>query len=167
MKRLWLLVLFLVNIVDLNAQDIYVDGKIAQGKTAAYRCKLSGTFFLEVRNVTNTDICTEGFGGIAGPNEEALQEVLRQLLTEEEWRSIKGKNGFGLTFNLIVDNRGDLQNMVFMFRKDDPVFAKLDPDRLYQVEQKFKESLKQILSKSEKPVKSMIYIQGINYKNFK
>lgn len=167
MKRLFLLILLLGNILALYAQNIYISGEVAKGKTAAYRCKSWGKLMLEVSNVNNVDtIRTDDFSTIAGNNDEALRTVLREELSDEEWNSLKGKVGYGLTFNLVVNAQGEIHNLVFMFRTTDPVFTKLIPDRLYKLEQRFKETLIEIWGKSAKPVKNMVYIQGLDYRDF-
>ena len=164
--RLLLFFLFVFNYSFVDGQNVYVPGEVAKGKTAAYRCKSWGKLMLEVSNVNNVDtIRTDDFSTIAGNNDEALRTVLREELSDEEWNSIKGKVGYGLTFNLVVNVQGEIHNLVFMFRTTDPVFTKLTPDRLYKLEQRFKETLIEIWGKSAKPVKNMVYIQGLDYRD--
>ena len=163
MKRL-LFILFFGSITGLYAQNIYVPGEIAKGKTAVYRCKAYTKFWLEVIDETDVStICTEGWDALPGNHDDAVRDILREELTEEEWNSIKGKVAYGLTFTFVIDKQGKIRDWVFTFRTTDPVFTKFEPDRLYQLEQRLKETLLRIWSESGKSWKNLIYIQSLKY----
>ena len=64
---------------------------------------------------------------------------------------------------LVIDEQGKIHDWFFMFRTTDPVFTKFEPDRLYQLEQRLKETLLRILSESGKLWKNLIHIQLLKY----
>ena len=178
MKTLLFLTLSFLSIANLNAQEIYIPGKIARGETAAYYCKSRGKFFIEVRNVSHVDTTNtvyyldgtidpqggEDLSGTYGHTQEDLQNIFREALTDEEWNKIKGKIGYGLTIDIVADESGNTKEITFTFRNDDPVVSKFPPDRLYQLEQKFKEAIKLNWYKGAKRMRNVKYSRGIDYR---
>lgn len=163
MKRL-LFILFFGSITSLYAQNIYVPGEIAKGKTAIYYCKAYTESWLKVINKSDVStICTEGFATLPGNHDDAVRDILREELTEEEWNSIRGKVAHGLTLIFVIDEQGKIHDWVFMFLTTDPVFTKFEPDRLYQLEQRLKENLLRIWSESGESWKNLIHIQLLKY----
>ena len=77
---------------------------------------------------------------------------------------IKGKIGYGLTIDIVADESGNTKEITFTFRNDDPVVSKFPPDRLYQLEQKFKEAIKLNWYKGAKRMRNVKYSRGIDYR---
>ena len=108
MKMKWLFLMFYVGITtNVLAQDIYVPGKIAEGKSAAYHCVANG-IFLRLYNVNNSDttwtmVYKNGESASAYEPEalplfkqEELIEIFCSELTAEELDKIRGKYGYFL-----------------------------------------------------------------------
>ncbi len=181
MKTLLFLTLSFLSIANLNAQEIYIPGEIARGETAAYYCKSRGKFFIEVRDVSNVDTTNtvyyldgtidpqggEDLSGTYGHTQEDLQNIFREALTDEEWNKIKGKNGYGLTLYITADSTGNIKELSILFRKDDPTLSKFPPDRLYQLEMKFKEIIKLIYNPNAIRFRNAKFMQGISYRDLK
>lgn len=180
--RLSVLLLFslLLCIAELSAQKLYVPGKIVKGTTASYYCKADGRLMLEVRNVNNVDTTydmyfnngqlvpsTYELGSTVNTKQEELVRVFREVLTLEEWNALKGKAGYFLGLTVVADSRGNTVEIMFQFRDTDPVMTKMDPDRLYQLEQKLKKILKLTPSESDSKIRNIKYIQAINFAEMK
>ena len=179
MKTALFLTLSFLSIANLNAQEIYIPGKIAQGEKVTYRCKDLKKLYLEVENVNNTDttrIIYYEDGSIVPDYEsermpakyihsqEDLIRVFQEALTPEEWQKIKGKSGYGLFLWLVADSSGNTKELKFVFRSDDPVLTKFTPDRLFQLEERFKEVIKLNWYKSAKRMRNVKYAQSIHHR---
>lgn len=167
----------MLSVINLNAQNIYMPGKTVQGKEVAYRCKSMTKFFIKVSNADNIDTTRityytdgsivpdeEGIDAVYGQTQTDLQRMLRESLTTDEWEMIKGKIGYGLTIDIVADESGNTKEITFTFRNDDPVVSKFPPDRLYQLEQKFKEAIKLNWYKGAKRMRNVKYSRGIDYR---
>lgn len=180
MKTL-LFALFFISTVNLDAQDIYIAGKVTKGETAAYYCYKKDKFCTKIRNVNNIDTTNteyyldgtivpkydEDLDANYGHSQEDLQRVFREVLTDEEWKKIKGKIGYTLIFSIVADSTGRTKELNFIFRTDDPVLSKFLPDRLYQLEMKFKEIIKLIYRPNAKRLRNAKYSQSISYRDLK
>ena len=96
-----------------------------------------------------------------------LLNAFRECLTPEEWNMLKGKVGHFLGMDVIADSEGNTLEIIFQFRTTDPVMTKMDPDRLYSLEQKLKKILKLTLSDQDRAIKSVKYLQFISYAEIK
>ncbi len=177
MKTVLFLMLSFLSIINLNAQNIYMPGKTVQGKEVAYRCKSMTKFFIKVSNADNIDTTRityytdgsivpdeEGIDAVYGQTQTDLQRMLRESLTTDEWEMIKGKIGYGLTISIVADSSGNTQELSFTFRIDDPVFSRFSPDRLFQLEKKFKQEIKIVWNKDAKRMRNVKYTQSIDYR---
>ena len=131
------------SIANINAQRIYVPGKIVKGDSVSYYCKAKGKYFVEVRNVKNIDTVStiyymdgtmvpeseENIAAMIGNSQKDLQVILREVLTDEEWEKIKGKVGFGLSLNGVAHYSCRTLELSMIFRSDGPVLSFFGPDR--------------------------------------
>ena len=179
MKTKMLIFVFLLGITDLFAQTLYVPGTIVKGKNASYYCSSENEILIKVRNVNNVDTTTtmyyddgtvvpfdEGSAVIETKNED-LVRVFQEALTQKEIDILKSKISYSLLLDIVADKQGNTLEITFSFRSNDPVMTKLDPDRLYQLEQNLKKILKLNPSKADSSIKNMKYIQAISYKDLK
>ena len=179
MKTKMLIFVFLLGITDLFAQTLYVPGTIVKGKNASYYCSTKYEILIKLNNVNNVDTTTtmyyddgtvvpfdEGSAVIETKNED-LVRVFQEALTQKEIDILKSKISYLLMLNIVADKQGNTLEITFSFRNNDPVMTKLDPDRLYQLEQNLKKILKLNPSKADSSIKNMKYIQAISYKDLK
>lgn len=177
MKMKWLFLMFYVGItINVLAQDIYVPGKIAEGKSAAYHCVTNG-IFLRLYNVNNSDttwIMVYKNGESASTYEpealplfkqEELIEIFCSELTAEELDKIRGKYGYFLGLMIVCDSEGNAEEINFWFRNNDPILLAFSPDRFYGLEQRLKEVLKVRLSTTDRTIESIKYVEAIGYKD--
>ena len=180
MKTKMLIFVFLLGITDLFAQTLYVPGAIVKGKNASYYCSTKYEILIKVNNVNNVDTTTTmyyddgtvvphyvGLGGTIATETEDLVRVFQEALTQEEIDILKSKITYLLQLDIVADKQGNTLEITFRFRNNDPVMTKLDPDRLYQLEQNLKKILKLNPSKADSSIKNMKYIQAISYKDLK
>ena len=180
MKTKMLILVFLLGITDLFAQTLYVPGAIVKGKNASYYCAFENKLVVRVYNVNNVDTTTimyyddgtvvphyVGLGGTIATETEDLVRVFQEVLTQEEIDILKNKISYSLLLDIVADKQGNTLEITFSFRSNDPVMTKLDPDRLYQLEQNLKKILKLNPSKADSSIKNMKYIQAISYKDLK
>ena len=180
MKTKMLIFVFLLGITDLFAQILYVPGTIVKGKNASYYCSSENEILIKVRNVNNVDTTTTMYyddgtalpsykelGGTITTKTEDLVRVFQEALTQEEIDILKSKISYSLLLDIVADKQGNTLEITFSFRSNDPVMTKLDPDRLYQLEQNLKKILKLNPSKADSSIKNMKYIQAISYKDLK
>ena len=180
MKTILLLVFSLLFVAELSAQQLYIPGKITKGETAAYYCKLANKLILEVRNVKNVDTTDVMYykdgrpmpieadlSGSVDTKPWELLNAFRECLTPEEWNMLKGKVGHFLGMDVVADSDGNTLEIVFQFRTADPVMTKMDPDRLYRLEQNLKKIIKMTPSKEDRAFKSIKYLQFISYAKIK
>ena len=169
MKCYLFLFLFLWNVGNLTAQELYIPGKVTKGENASYYCtSTDNKWFIEVRNVQNTDttrivydktgkLIEDGFLLVVPPSfhQDELLAVLKEVLTKEEWEKIYENKRLVLDiYYILLDDTGKAKEITFQFRKDDPIFTRLEPDRLYVIEQRFKQILKFQLAAAQKTHKN-------------
>ena len=180
MKTKMLIFVFLLGITDLFAQTLYVPGTIVKGKNASYYCSTKYEILIKVNNVNNVDTTTTmyyddgtvvphyvGLGGTIATKNEDLVRVFQEVLTQEEIDILKNKISYSLLLDIVADKQGNTLEITFRLRNYDPVMTKLDPDRVYQLEQNLKKILKLNPSKADSSIKNMKYIQAISYKDLK
>ena len=179
MKIKMLIFVFLLGITDLFAQTLYVPGTIVKGKNASYYCSSENEIFIKVNNVNNVDTTTTMYyddgtvvpfdvgSAVIATKTEDLVRVFQEALTQEEIDILKSKISYSLLLDIVADKQGNTLEITFSFRSNDPVMTKLDPDRLYQLEQNLKKILKLNPSKADSSIKNMKYIQAISYKDLK
>ena len=177
MKTKMLIFVFLLGITDLFAQTLYVPGTIVKGKNASYYCSFENKLVVKVYNVdTTTTMYYDdgtvvpyyvGLGGTIATETEDLVRVFQEVLTQEEIDILKNKISYSLLLDIVADKQGNTLEITFSFRSNDPVMTKLDPDRLYQLEQNLKKILKLNPDEADSSIKNMKYIQAISYKDLK
>ena len=180
MKTKMLIFVFLLGITDLFAQTLYVPGAIVKGKNTSYYCSFENKLLVKVNNINNVDTTTTMYyddgtalpsykelGGTITTKTEDLVRVFQEALTQEEIDILKSKISYSLLLDIVADKQGNTLEITFSFRSNDPVMTKLDPDRLYQLEQNLKKILKLNPSKADSSIKNMKYIQAISYKDLK
>ena len=167
MKTKMLIFVFLLGITDLFAQTLYVPGTIVKGKNASYYCSSENEIFIKVNNVNNVDTTTTMYyddgtvvpfdvgSAVIATKTEDLVRVFQEALTQEEIDILKSKISYSLLLDIVADKQGNTLEITFSFRSNDPVMTKLDPDRLYQLEQNLKKILKLNPSKADSSIKNM------------
>lgn len=153
MRFLLLFFLFVFNYSLVDAQRIYAPKKVVKGENATYYCdNIQVRNMLSIRNVNNRDTTYVVYfndGKVASEEElecisfelqyefEDVVRAFREMLTEEEWNKIKGKTG-GFFIGIVFDKDGMPDEVSFTIFNNDSLMRTLDPDRLYQLEQKVK-----------------------------
>ena len=64
---------------------------------------------------------------------------------------------------MLVDKAGNALELDFVFRKDNPVLSEFAPDRLFQLETKFKKILKLNISESDRKIKNLKFMVVITF----
>lgn len=92
---------------------------------------------------------------------------LEKILPTANGISIKGKVGFLLRIWVVADKKGNPVELEFTVRNTDPVFLKMAPDRLFQIEQELKQILKTEIAKDEHDIKNVKHIVMVYYQDLK
>lgn len=150
---LFILINFLAS-SQLTAQSRYIYGQITKGKNASYYCIKRNEYRLLIVNTNNKDTTYTIYyndGSILPENADVaasnltddaeLYNALRSILTDDEWTTLK-KMRMGLIIFIVSDNQGNTSEISFDFDPADPVMTKMDPDRLFLLEKKFKDIIK-------------------------
>lgn len=157
---------------------INIPGKVTKGDSAAYYCNESMKLVVSVSNIRNTDTTYAMYykdGKIYDDDflpshlknsQEDLLTVFKEVLTQEEWKKLKEIKGtYFLLFNITADTSGKPKEIIFKFRKTDPVMMYMSPDRLYKLEKRLKEVMGLIPCKDFSLFKNIKYLDAIDYKN--
>lgn len=179
MKTRLIIFLLFLGFTELSAQNIYVPGTIVKGKNAAYLCIEDAKYFLKVRNIKNIDttrviyynngniVEEEDMGIMSDTRPEDLYKVFCEVLTDEELNQLKGRRG-ELRLDIVADREGNTVELSFFFIKTDPVMTKMDPDRLFILEQKLKRIIKlKADNRYLRNIRNFKYFEGIIYRELK
>lgn len=179
MKLKLFILMLSIGFAEVYAQNVYIPGTVVKGKKAAYYCMEETTYFLKVRNLKNTDtteisyyndgsvVEEEDIGAMSDTHIGDLYKAFREVVTNEEWNQLKGRRG-GLRLDIVADNKGNTVELSFFFIKTDPVMTKMDPDRLFLLEQKLKKIIKLRADDSNvKNIRNFKYFKGIDYDKLK
>lgn len=179
MKLLLLILLSNLGMTVLQAQVSYSLGNTVKGKNVSYYCPKESTLTVTVRNTKNIDTLQTMYfengeivpddwqlSGQLGFEQKELVQTLKNALTMEEWELWKSKK---VLFQILVvaDKTGNTLEIEFMFLKTDPVFSKIDPDRLFLLETNLKKLLKLQVGEGDRGIKHLKYIVPINYRDVK
>lgn len=164
--------------ITLNAQMRYVPGDTVKGKNATYYCvKLLPKRVVRVRNIQNKDTLSttyirngEKVSGDYIPDSkyafkhEDFVQILKGVLTPQELELIKnGKDNLGIEFT--VDKTGNAREITFVIRYSDPVFSRIEPDKLHELEVKLKQLLKIELGQQDREISNLKYWISVDYRN--
>ena len=179
-----LLLLFLIPVLKVSElnQPLYssISNDTITGKQASY-CYMKDTRITTIiRNVNNVDTSEHVYFDngevvswarfVARPvkfTQEELHSVFRKNLTDSEWDCIKGKVGFFLQIWVVADKKGNPVELEFTVRNTDPVFLKMAPDRLFQIEQELEQLLKTEIAEDEHDIKNVKHIVMVSYQDLK
>ena len=161
MKLQLFLFMFLLSVGSLSAQELYIPGKVTEGKDASYYCSHTNALIV-LRNVQNRDttkIVYDKNGKVVDyilsiypshPFKNYFVSILKEILTKEEWNELIEKNRFILHMLFLLDQTGGIKEITFKFSKRNTVFPKFSPDRFYLLEQKIKQNFKFDLTSEQK-----------------
>lgn len=121
------------------------------GKNASYDLIDIDEYYMIARNIHNVDTTRDMYydngemvpgswdlgGGMKCSYDELISTV-RSGLTQKEWETMENAESGFLKIWIVADKAGEPLEMDFTFSKTDPVFAKMDPDRLFLIEEKLK-----------------------------
>lgn len=176
MKKL--ILLFLLPLLSIKGfgQAEVLDTLI--GKNASYYLINYDEFYLMARNIHNTDTSRTMYydNGKKVPwewdlkgemkcNWEELFQTIESALTEKEWETLKNTTGGLLMIWIVADKAGEPLEIDFTFKKDDPVFTKMNADRLFVLEEKLKKILKLKVAEADKNIKRMKYFVSFLYRD--
>ena len=68
---------------------------------------------------------------------------------------------------VVADKKGNPVELEFTVRNTDPVFLKMAPDRLFQIEQELKQLLKTEIAEDEHDIKNVKHIVMVSYQDLK
>ena len=74
---------------------------------------------------------------------------------------------FFLQIWVVADKKGNPVELEFTVRNTDPVFLKMTPDRLFQIEQELKQLLKTEIAEDEHDIKNVKHIVMVSYQDLK
>lgn len=173
MKRFLVMFLLIFCMVGLKAQGLYFSGDTVKGKNASYYCIEQSDRTIKVRNTQNIDTLewmyfdngerVPGDWVVGGQFnfEEFLQEFKRAL-TPEELEQLKRVRGF-FQVHVTADKAGKTLELEFSFLKNDPVFSRFDPDRLFRLELRLKRILRLQLGENGRNIKHVKYLAIVTY----
>ena len=177
MKSLLLSLLFsMLAIVRLDVQALYHPGDTTKGKNASYYCMdVMPNRIIRVRNIQNKDTLSNMYfedgsmvpldrwlGSTRNYEYSEFVQAFKDALTLQELNQLKTVRG-SLSVNVLVDKAGNALELDFVFRKDNPVLSKFAPDRLFQLETKFKKILKLNISESDRKIKNLKFMVVITF----
>ena len=180
MKRLLFFLLLLVGSCNLWGQKLYVPGDTIRCDSASYICEShSVSVAMTYRNINFTDT-TKIFNYNDGSKEpdriehifiverwsEIEEWIKTELFTPEEYDLIKGMRK---SFNMIIysDNEEKTVGVMLELFRDDPVFARIDANRLFELEKKLKVIMRLRTPPKEKKLKNFTYRIPIQYSVWK
>lgn len=176
MKAILFILINFLAFSQLSAQSLYVHGQITQGKNASYYCIQENRYRLLLINTNNKDTTYTIYyndGSILPENVDVaasiltddaeLYNALRSILTDDEWTALKNFN-LGLFIRIVADNQGNTSEITFDFNPADPVMTKIEPDRLFLLEKKFKDIIKVDQTQAIKSLRNYKYTMSILYR---
>lgn len=177
MKSVLFILVLTLGTISLNAQMRYVPGDTVKGKNASYYCENQlPKRTVKVRNIQNKDTLSAAYldngeevtvNMFMSDSENAYNhadvvQTLKDMLTSQELEQLKtGRNNLGIEFT--VDKSGNAREIIFIIRYSDPVFSRIDPDRLYKLELKLKQLLKLKLGQKDRKINNLKYWESIDY----
>lgn len=182
--RLLLIMLLLFGINGVLGQGLYKPGDIARGSLASYRYiadhpEIDSSLMI-IRNTSNvdtTDIMYYDDGSavdfdwiLTSENQFTRADVaalLKGMLTASEREILSSRSSGCMEIWIVTDKAGNAIELEFLIDSDDPVFARIDPDRLFLIETKLKALLKIKISKEDSKIKNIKHVVGVDYDDFK
>lgn len=151
-----------------------------KGKNASYDLIDIDEYYMIARNIHNVDTTRDMYydngemvpgswdlgGGMKCSYDELISTV-RSGLTQKEWETMENAESGFLKIWIVADKAGEPLEMEFTFSKTDPVFAKMDPDRLFLIEEKLKKILKLEVAEADRNIKRMKYFISFHYRYLK
>ena len=182
--RLLLIMVLLFSIKGVFGQGLYKPGDIARGFRASYRYVADhpeiDSSLMIIRNTSNVDTTNVMYYDdgskvdfdwmLTSENQFTWTDVtllVKGELTEEECDTLNSKLGGGMEIWIVADKTGNAIELTFLIDSDDPVFARINPDRLYSIETKLKALLKIKISKSDSKIKHIKHLVFLNYDDLK
>ena len=180
MKLLFFFEILLVSSGQLWGQKLHVPGDTIRCDSASYICE-SHVFSLAMtyRNMNFTDTTKvlyyddgskvpyyEEYIFIVEGWSEIEEWIKTELFTPEEYDLVKG---IRKSFRMCVysDNEGKTIGVVFELFRNDPVFARIDANRLFELEKKLKVIMRLRTPPKEKKLKNFTYRIPIQYSVWK
>ena len=170
--KVTLLTLILTAIVlNLNARSFPKD--TLRGKNASYE-RVFILSAIKMRNIQNKDTIPsmyfddgkqvpEEHGVNSEPkfNFEYLMKIFKNSFTPQELDQLKTVRGtFGIW--VVLDKSGNIIEMEFSFAKKNPVLSKFSANRFFEMETKFKKSLKWNIIGNDQKIKHLKFMFAIS-----
>ena len=93
---------------------------------------------------------------------ETEQWMKKEFFTVDELEQLKG-NGGCLNMLVFTDKKGYVTGIQFGIKSDDPVFTRIDANRLFKLEKKVKEIVKLMINPGERRMKRYYFWMPIQY----
>lgn len=164
----------------LVAQEPYQMQDTIKGKNASYYWIKIDQYQIIARNIHNVDTSRDMYfdNGEMVPGARDLEGRLKfdkatllstakEILTPEEWNRLENANVGYLKIWIVADKTGDPLEIDFTFRNNDPVFAIMSPERLFQLEEKLKKILKMEVAENDRNIKKLKYSVSLQYRYLK
>lgn len=177
MKSLILLLFSILGSISVFSQINYPIIDTIKGKNASYYRIQIDEYQILARNTHNVDTSRDmvydngeivpgewDLGGHLKCSKDDLIAAIQEVLTTEEWKSIENAGIGFLQIWIVADKAGDPLEMDFTFRNNDPVFPKIDADRLFQLEEKLRKILKFSISPQDSNIKRLKYFISLSYR---
>jgi len=151
-------------VLNLNARSFPKD--TLRGKNASYQREFIFTSII-ARNIQNKDTIPsmyfddgkqvpEGYWPQSKPKfkTEDVMKIYKDFFTPQELDQQKTSGG-EFAIYVVLDKNGNIIEMEFSFSKNNPVLSKFSADRLFEIETKYKKSLKWDLIGNDRKIKRL------------
>ena len=167
------------SVTCINAQDSHSMIDTLKGKKASYYL-LKHKRQITATNIHNVDTTRDMYfdngkmvpgdwelGGEVKYTWDEISKTVKEVLTSDEWNTLVNAGVGFLQIWIVADKAGNSLEIDFTFRNNDPVFTKIDPDRLFQLEVKLKNLLKIEIGERDRNIKNVKYFVALSYSELK
>lgn len=178
MKCLFVSIALLGAVMSAAQTNYYAGKKVVSGTNVKYNVKETEDYY-DLSNVLNTktykpflywdgtqpDPLTQGIGFYfknKNPGLHLLYGLFRETFSSADLDSLKRRKDIML-LGYIIELSGDVSEVLFCIKKDNPILCAIPPDVWYALEQKIKQYEKFIVPESSKVVQ---FLQGTTIVDF-
>ena len=171
MKTTLLTLILTAIVLNLNARSFPKD--TLRGKNASYHREFILSA-IKMRNIQNKDTSSfvyfddgkqvsEEYWPTSEPkfNSKYPMEVFKDFLTPQEQDQLKTERGI-LGLLVVLDKNGNIIEIEFTFSKKNPVLSQFSADRFFELETKFKKSLKWNIIGNDQKIKHLKFMFAIS-----
>lgn len=176
------ILMYIISFVSITgfSQNNFPIVEIVKGKNISYYWIKIDQYQIIARNIHNVDTSRDMYfdNGEMVPGARDLEgrlkfdkatllSTVKEILTPEEWNRLENANVGYLKIWIVAGKTGDPLEIDFTFRNNDPVFAIMSPERLFQLEEKLKKILKMEVAENDRNIKKLKYSISLQYRYLK